>query len=55
MQLIFVLLIVIGVVLILHGISRAAAGGDKPQQHDEEPRVEVVRRVPSVFDHKRRR
>ena len=54
MQLIFVLLAVIGVVLILHGIFRAAAGNDKPQQHDEESRVEVVRRVPSVFDRRRR-
>lgn len=48
MQIIIVLLIVIGVALILYGIFRAADGDKKSQR--EESRVEVVYRVPSVFD-----
>lgn len=50
MQLIFVLLIVIGIVLIVYGIMRAVSGVDKNLPRDEESRVEVVYRVSSVFD-----
>ena len=50
MQLIFVLLIVIGAALIISGIFRIAADKEKPREKDEEPRVEVVYRVPSIFD-----
>ena len=42
MQLIFVLLIVIGVALIIHGISRAAAGGGEKPPRDEGHGVDVV-------------
>ncbi len=42
MQLIFVLLIVIGVALIIHGISRAAAGDGKKPPRDEGHGVDVV-------------
>lgn len=55
MQLIIALLLVIGVALIIYGIARAAAGDDKRQTRDAASRVEVVYRVPSVFDRKHRR
>ena len=49
MGLIIAILLVVGVVLIVCGILRTADGdGEKPR--DEESRVEVVYRVPSVFD-----
>ena len=50
MQFIFVLLIVIGAALIISGIFRIAADKEKLRKRDEESRVEVVYRVPSVFD-----
>lgn len=54
MQLIFVLLIVIGVAMIVYGIF-LPSDRSKSRQRGEDHRVEVVYRVPSVFDHKRRR
>lgn len=43
------LLLIIGAALIVYGILRAVSGGgEKPR--DDGGRVEVVYRVPSVFD-----
>ena len=42
------LLLIIGAALIVYGILRAVCGGEKPR--DDGGRVEVVYRVPSVFD-----
>ncbi len=50
MQLIFVLLIVIGVALIVYGVLRAADGDSTKPPQDEGHGVDVVYRVPSVFD-----
>ena len=55
MLLIFILLAVVGVVMILYGIFRMPGSADKKKPSDEEPRVEVVYRVPSVFDRRNRR
>ena len=50
MLLAFVLLAIVGVAMIIYGILRPVGGGDKSRSRDEGPRVEVVYRVPSVFD-----
>lgn len=52
MLLVFILLIVIGVALIVYGICRSPRS---KMTRGEESRVEVVYRVPSVFDRKHRR
>lgn len=47
-----VVLLVVGVALIVYGIFLAISNKGKPDRHDnEDSRVEVVVRVPSVFDH----
>ena len=55
MLLAFVLLAIVGVAMIIYGILRLADGGDKSRPRDEESRVEVVYRVPSVFDRRHKK
>ena len=52
MLLVFILLIVIGVALIVYGICRSPRS---KRIQGEESRVEVVYKVPSVFDREHHR